>query len=153
MDRLHLLKLHCTVTCRSSLLLLADGHNGWYKGFFLDQLNKMKGWQHYIETVSAETKGSREAALSLVLLYFSIFVCYWRQNVDVPGQTKILWRGQTAIRNNLNKTQRKRTVDVVTNNNKRTGSSLGKLCTFNLCIKTLPSFKVDGISTRLTDLT
>ena len=50
-----------------------------------------------------------------------------RQNVDVSGQTKILWRGKTTRRNNLNKKQQKRAVDVVTNNNKRTESSLGKL--------------------------
>ena len=78
-----------------------------------------------------------------------------RQNVDVSGQTQILWRGKTTRRNNLNEKQRSRGVDEVKNNNKRTGSSLGKLFN-NVYIQFVcnnPTFQVDGISTRPTDLT
>ena len=71
-------------------------------------------------------KYEEEIKLKMLLLLF-IYQSLLRLNVDVSGQTKILWRGKTSRRNNLNEKQRRRGVDEVKNNNKRTGSSLGKL--------------------------
>ena len=78
-----------------------------------------------------ETKKMR--LLSWETCLFLSFTFTIRQDTDVTGQTKVLWKATTARNGVINAyNKHNRTHDVPSNNNKQTRSSLGEyICMCN----------------------